>query len=133
MEKLQHFFLPKLKFAATSAVATFADYSIYLAMFYLVELEPVPSNVISYSIAVAINFTLQKRFIFELKRNWKHAFAISMGFSIIGLLLSTLFIYLLSEYPFFDEHQFLTKAIVTGVIFLYNFYSKKFSFEKTVR
>ena len=90
------------------------------------------SNVVSYSIGMVINFILQKRFIFDLKRNWKTAFAISVTFSLIGLTLSTFFIYLLSLNPFLYTHQYLTKAMVTGTMFLYNFYTKKFSFEKSV-
>ncbi|HCD51637.1 MAG TPA: hypothetical protein DEQ34_04260 [Balneolaceae bacterium] len=131
-DRLLQFVLPKIKFAATSAIATAVDYSIYLSLFYLAAFPPTLSNVVSYSIGMVINFILQKRFIFDLKRNWKTAFAISVTFSLIGLTLSTFFIYLLSLNPFLYTHQYLTKAMVTGTMFLYNFYTKKFSFEKSV-
>lgn len=128
---LHQFFLPKLKFALTSALATITDYSMYLGLFYWAGMKPTTSNVISYSVGMVINFMLQKRFIFELKRNVKLAFAISASFSLIGLGLSTTLIHFFSLNHFLYVHQYLTKALVTGIIFFYNFYTKKFSFEKT--
>jgi putative flippase GtrA len=129
-EFIRRFVFPKLKFATTSAMATGADYSIYLGLFYFASFEPVLSNVVSYSIGMVINFILQKRFIFSLNRNWKLAFAISACFSLVGLGVSTGFIYLLTQSNYLYTHQYLTKALVTGGMFFYNFYTKKFSFEK---
>jgi len=46
------------------------------------------------------------------------------------LLISTGIIYWLNLYPFFAERQYLTKILATGMIFFYNFYTKRFIFER---
>lgn len=119
----------KVKFAFSSVVATIADYSIYLFLVNL-YLSPVPSNLISASVGMVINFLFQKRFIFDLKRKVDHTFLLSAATSLGGVGLSTLMIHLLNYIPFFFEYQFITKALVIGIVFNYNFYMKRFAFEK---
>ena len=122
-------FLIKLKFAASSALATIVDYFLYLLLESSV-FSPVISNLISASVGMIINFAIQKRYIFTLKRKVATVFLISVLVSLGGIGLSTLFIYLLNKIAFFNEYQFVTKAIVIGIIFNSNFYFKRFAFEK---
>ncbi|MEZ5056632.1 MAG: GtrA family protein [Saprospiraceae bacterium] len=113
----------------TSAIATAVDYALYMALvtwFF----GPVVSNIISYTIAVVINFTLQKKYIFDLQRRVRTAFILSVLVSLGGLLLSTGIIYFLTRDSFFMENQIITKLIATGLVFFYNFYLKRFVFEK---
>ncbi len=119
--------IPKLKFAGSGVIATSIDYGLYMVL--VQSLEPVSSNIISYSLAVMVNFLLQKRFIFTPKRKTSHAFALSIAFSLAGLLLSTLLIYGFNEIRLFDSNQYLIKLIVTGIVFFYNYYTKRFAFE----
>ncbi len=119
----------QLKFAGTSSVATLVDYVVYLfaVNFFL---PPVSANLLSYSTGMLINFTLQKKFIFNPKRQIFQVFALSLSFSLIGLFLSTALIYILTRFSFFLENQYFTKLLVTGIIFFYNFYTKRYAFEK---
>lgn len=105
------------------------DYFLYLILVNYF-LDPIVSNLISAGTGMLINFLLQKRYIFQLERKVGHAFLISLATSVLGIGLSTLFIYLLIQIPFFMEYQFITKGIVTGSIFFYNFYMKRFAFER---
>ena len=128
-ETISELFKLKFRFALTSAIATALDYGLYMVLvtwFF----TPVISNIISYSIAVILNFTLQKRFIFTLERKVRTAFLLSVLVSLGGLLLSTGIIYALTQKAFFMEHQIITKLIATGLVFFYNFYLKRFVFEK---
>ncbi|HKK78486.1 MAG TPA: GtrA family protein [Phaeodactylibacter sp.] len=128
-EKLWKLFLLKAKFAASGAVATSVDYFLYL---FLVgrELAPVTANLISYSCAVVLNFLMQKRFVFKLEGSSRRAFLLSVLVSVGGLGLSTSIIYGLTQIPFFNEHQYVTKLIATGLVFFYNFYFKRYVFER---
>lgn len=119
----------KVRFGFSSVIATGVDYGLYLL---LVEkyLSPVYSNLISASIGMIINFMLQRRYIFQLQRKAGMAFLISLGTSLVGVGLSTGLIYLFNKIPFFYEHQYITKALVIALIFNYNFYMKRFAFEK---
>lgn len=127
--QLKKLFLLKARFALTSSVATAVDYGLYLALVYTV-LKPVPSNLISASCGMLINFMLQKKFVFHLQRKVHTAFLMSMAVSVGGIGLSTGIIYALNHLPFFQEHQYITKLLTTGTVFFYNFYLKRYVFEK---
>ena len=127
--KLKKLFLLKLKFAMTSSVATIIDYSLYLLLVYTV-LTPVPSNIISSSCGMVVNFFLQKRFVFDLQRKVYTAFFLAIAVSIGGIALGTTIIWGLTHWPFFQVHQYVTKLCATGLVFFYNFYLKRFVFEK---
>lgn len=128
-KKLWSLFLLKVKFASTSLVATAIDYSLYLL---LVDrfFPPVIANIISFSSSVVINFLLQKRFVFKLNRKVSKAFGLSLLVSLGGLILSTSIVYWLSNTMFFAQRQYLTKLCATGIVFFYNFYMKRYVFEK---
>ena len=126
---IEQFVVPKLRFASTSLVATIVDYVLYLVLVYT-GLPKTVSNVISASCGFLVNFILQRRYVFALKRKLRAAFAISIASSIIGIGISTLLIYLLNKVPILDAHQYITKLIVIGIMFFYNFYTKRFAFER---
>ena len=89
------------------------------------------SHAISYTVGMIINFFLQKRFIFMLQRKLYQAFGLSVLFSLVGWIISQVIFNLLISYTgFFHKNDILAKIIVTFVIFFYNFYTKRFSFEK---
>ena len=121
--------LLKVKFASSSLLATITDYGLYLTLVGNV-FNPVVSNIISSGTGMIVNFALQKKFIFELNRKVMHAFLLSVLVSIGGIVLGTFFIYLLNMNVFLSEHQYITKLIVTGLVFFYNFYLKRYSFER---
>ncbi len=129
IDYLKKLFLIKLRFAASGLVATGIDYILYMVL-VTHFLEPVPANVVSYSLAVVANFMMQKRFVFKLQGSASGAFFWSIAASAVGLLISTGIIYWLNLYPFFAERQYLTKILATGLIFFYNFYTKRFIFER---
>ena len=125
------FFIPKVKFAFTSSIATAIDYGIYILLTSMMLTSESIAHAISYSIGMIINFFLQKRFIFLLQRKLYQAFGLSVIFSLIGWLISQgLFNMLIQYTDFFHQNDILAKIIVTFVIFFYNFYTKRFSFEK---
>ena len=128
-ELFRTLFLLKAKFALSSLVATSVNIGLYMLLVNKV-LPPVPSEVIAYSVAVIINFILQKRFVFDLRRKLSHAFWLSMLVSLGGLLLSTGIIYSLNLVEFFQDKQLITKLCAVGIVFFYNFYFKRYVFEK---
>ena len=77
--RLQDFVLPKLRFASTSFVATVVDYSLYLILVYS-GFPKVGSNICSASTGFLVNFFLQKKYIFVLRRKVGHTFLLSLSF-----------------------------------------------------
>ncbi len=130
-EDIRKFILPKVKFASTSFTATVVDYTLYLSLVYS-GFPKVYSNIVSAGCGFLVNFFLQKRFIFTLKRKATTTFLISITFSLLGIGISTVLIYLLSKNSFLNSHQYITKLLVTGIMFFYNYYTKRFAFEKKI-
>jgi putative flippase GtrA len=120
----------KAKFAMSGAVATSVDFLLYLWLVDYQDWAPVPANIVSYSCAVVLNFMMQKRFVFQLQGSARRAFLLSVLVSVVGLSINTGIVYALTRFAFFMEYQALTKLIATGIVFFYNFYLKRFVFEK---
>ena len=124
-------FMMKVKFAMSSSVATLVDYVLYQVLVrYL--FSPVVSNLISATVGMVINFFLQKKYIFELKRSVNIAFIISLFVSVGGIGISTIIIHFLNKSEMLAGNQYIIKAIATGTVFFYNFYMKRFAFEKRI-
>ena len=118
----------KVKFAMSSSLATLVDYVLYqvLVRYFF---SPVVSNLISATVGMVINFFLQKKYIFKLKRSVKIAFIISLFVSVGGIGISTSIIHFLNKSEMLAGNQYIIKAIATGTVFFYNFYMKRFAFE----
>lgn len=128
-DNIVNLFMMKVKFAMSSSVATLVDYVLYQVLVrYL--FSPVVSNLISATVGMVINFFLQKKYIFELKRSVKIAFIISLLVSVGGIGISTGIIHFLNTSEILAGNQYIIKAIATGTVFFYNFYMKRFAFEK---
>lgn len=122
------FFL-KIKFATTSLVATTVDVGLFYILTHFFDTESVPATLIAASCGMVINFFMQKRFVFALKRGLYTAFTLSMLVSLSGVGLDVLIVWFLSRFPFFQAYVILPKLIAKGIIFFYNFYLKRFVFE----
>ena len=128
---IRDFAIPKIKFAATSSIATLVDYGLYISLTMLIHTSETIAHGISYSVAMILNFLLQRKFIFASKRKTSAILAMSVMFSLIGWLLSqAIFNLLIFSIPFFRSYDLVAKIITTASIFLYNFYTKRFSFER---
>tara|TARA_Y100000385_G_scaffold274249_1_gene317119 strand:- start:20728 stop:21123 length:396 start_codon:yes stop_codon:yes gene_type:complete len=117
------------KFGASSVVATGAD--ILLFTFVFTQFLPVfESEILSGFIGMLINFVLQKRFVFHLQRNQYLAFFMSVGFSLFGLFLGGFLIQSLVKIELLATYLILPKLILTGFKFFFNYYTKRWVFEK---
>ena len=120
---------PVLKFAMTGGVATLVDISLYLLLVTWF-LGPVTANVISYGLAMCLNFFLQRTFVFKLNRSLIDAFRLSMLVSLGGMAFSTGIVFGLNQVEGLTDHQWLVKLVATGVVFVYNFFFKRYAFER---
>jgi len=144
MHYLSQLFKLLLKFASASAVATLVDVGVYYAILKLDLLEPEYAVVVSRSVGMVINFVLQKKYVFDLKRGLYQTFAFALLISIGGIGLGWLIIKFLTDIDvsvFFadgtwlgelvEKHQnSIARVIEIGIIFFYNFVLKRFAFER---
>lgn len=122
--------LLKIRFLSASIIATLIDIGLYLFLFHQLNCTAVVAQSIAYPTAVLVKFVLEKAFVFESKRKASSTFGLAMLVSGVGYLLSLGLVYFLNGIPFLHAHQLLLKGIEKGILFFYNFYFKRFAFEK---
>ena len=122
-------FAMKLRYVSASLIATMVDYSLYGLLTWQ-GLSPVAAHIPSFTAGMVTNFLLQKKYVFELQRKTHIAFGMAVLVSLGGLLLTTVLIGWLVHFEFFHQYHFLAKVGASGVVFFYNFYLKRFIFEK---
>jgi len=129
MSKVKALFRLKSKFLITSIIATAVDIGLYLLLFHQFGLSAVAAQSIAYPIAVLLKFFLEKYFVFESNRATRQTFVLAMLVSGFGYLLSLGLVYFLNQNAYLHEHQLALKIIEKGILFMYNFYFKRFAFE----
>ena len=107
-------------------ITTAIDFILYTILLFVVL--PVYAHFYSAMVGIFINFMLQRRFVFCVTRNIKIAFVFSFLFSIGGLFIGTGLIYFLTTYTFLQTSPLMAKGLVLGIVFLYNYQTKKIAF-----
>ena len=132
LQQVKNLLLLKVKYASASAIATSVDYGLYLLLVYawLGEEQKTWANFIAYPIGVLVNFGLQKGYVFDMKRRLSTTFIFAMLVSAGGWVLNTVFFFGLMKITFFNLYHVLGKLLVNAVVFFYNFYGKRYVFEK---
>ena len=112
-----------LRFLVVSVIVTTVDYLLFFSLYRLTGI--LAAHVLSYSGAILLSFSLQKRYVFQKTRQTHIAFAGVLGFSIVGVAFGYL---LLAGYLWLFGSVLLAKVLMTISMFFYNFFSKKFAF-----
>nr|WP_321465026.1 GtrA family protein [uncultured Desulfobulbus sp.] len=115
-----------IKFFSTSALATTLDMGVYVLLLHW--LDPYLANMVSASLGMIANFLLQSFWVFRATRKWYVSFVLSAIFSVIGIFLGSLLVYILTTKTIFSQVPIVAKCVVIVVIFFYNYLTKKFSF-----
>lgn len=117
------------KFATSSAIATLVDICLFIFVLYPI-LNVFLAEFISGFVGMIINFYLQKKYVFKLNRDAYAAFSLSILFSLIALLLGSLIMKGLVTFPILAAYIIIPKIMVIGFKFFFNFFTKKWIFEK---
>lgn len=115
-----------IKFLTTSVIATGVDFLLYTVLLFV--LTPVSAHFCSATTGMIINFVLQRKFVFNVTRGLKTSLLLSVLFSIGGIFLGAGIIYIVTQLAFFAEYPLLAKIVAIGVVFFYNYETKKIAF-----
>jgi putative flippase GtrA len=110
-------------------LATGIDYTVFLLLIGL-DFDAVKAHYVSASLGMLVNFLVQNQYVFLRERALLTTFLLSMTVSVIGITLGGFLMGWIQQFPFWNAHLYLAKIVVTGLIFFYNFYLKRFVFEK---
>ncbi|MEO1263701.1 MAG: GtrA family protein [Bacteroidota bacterium] len=128
-KSIKKLILLKAKFATASLIATAVDYILYF-IFLQFGFTKTTSNFIAYPISVIVNFLLQKKYIFSMARGLRKTFVLAMLVSAGGWIMNAFLFSLFMETSFLNKYHWFAKILVTGIIFFFNFYGKRYVFEK---
>ena len=114
------------KFFGSSVIATGTDFILYTALIQVIC--PTAANAVSASAGMIVNFTLQYIFVFNPTNPLVKSFLLSALFSLMGVVFGTTLIYVFTNMTFLEQMPIFAKVITTGVIFFYNYFTRKFAF-----
>ena len=113
------------KFIIVGGIATIIDWIIYYACYNYFKINPLISNIISFSISVIYNYIASVKWVFDVKKDKskKRMFIEFMIFSIIGLVLTELLLLIFINK--LEINKMISKIIATIIVMIFNFITRK--------
>lgn len=111
-------------------VAFLIDYGLMVFLTEICGLYYLVSATISFIVSVIFNHRFSMRFVFERRDDLSRGkeFAIFTFLSTIGLVLNNFFLWALVSKA--GIHYMIAKILSTGMVTMYNFFSRKYFLEK---
>lgn len=119
-----------IKFGIVGVLAFLIDYVLlfvlveYLGMYYLI------SSAISFTVSVVFNYICSMKFVFARRDDIskKKEFVVFLILSIVGLLINQAMMWMMVDKLLI--YYMISKIIVTGIVMIWNFISRKIFLEK---
>ena len=113
------------KFVLVGVIATIIDFWFLYLFRDICNFSLMISNTLSFSISVIYNYIASKKFVFEVDKNKdsKKTFSIFVIFSIIGLGINNVLVYIFTNT--FKIYYLISKVIATIVVMIFNFITRK--------
>lgn len=121
-----------MRFAVVGGSAFLIDYGVMIFLTELFEVDYLISCGISFTVSVIYNYILSVKWVFDVGdgRDKRQEFVLFLFMSIIGLGLNQLLMWLLVEKM--EIYYMMAKIMVTVVVMVYNFITRKLFLEKKV-
>lgn len=120
------------KFGIVGVICFLIDYLLMIGLTEVGGLNYLVSSGISFSVSVIVNYILSIKFVFSVgNKRTILEFVLFIVFSVIGLLLTEILMW-----SFVDKigiHYMISKIVVTLIVMIYNFVTRKLFLEKKER
>lgn len=134
LEKLKKnkLFSQIVKFGFVGVIATLIDYGGMILCKEVLGLNVLLSVAIGFTISVIANYLLSVKYVFDVdkSKSKQRNFVLFIIFSVIGLLLTELIMYLGTD--ILHVNYILIKILATGIVMVFNFITRKRFLEKSV-
>ena len=117
------------KFIIVGGIATLIDWIIYYILNSVFNINPLISNIFSFSLSLIYNYIASVKWVFNVskKKNKKRIFMEFIILSVVGLLISEFLIWLLVDK--LSINSMISKIISTAIVMVFNFITRKMFLE----
>lgn len=124
-EEMEHLLIQIFKFGIVGVVATIIDFFFLYVFKEVCQFEVVVANTLSFGISVVYNYFASLVFVFDVnpEKSQKKNFIIFIIFSVIGLFLNDLIVWVVTDK--LRVHYLLSKVIATVFVMVFNFVTRK--------
>ncbi|MBO6145236.1 MAG: GtrA family protein [Bacilli bacterium] len=128
-EKIENLFVQIFKFVIVGGTATIIDWAVYYVLYNFLHIQPLIANILSFSVSVIYNYVASVKWVFDVnqEKSKKRMFIEFMIFSIIGLLLSELLLWIFID--LISINAMISKIIATAIVMVFNFITRKIFLE----
>lgn len=119
-----------VKFGFVGGLAFLIDYSILIMCKELLHFDVLLSAAIAFTISVIFNYLASVKWVFEVdqEKSTKRNFILFIVFSIIGLILTEMIMYIGTEIA--GISYLIVKIFATAIVMVFNFITRKLFLEK---
>lgn len=117
------------KFIIVGGTATVIDFIVLFILKEFIGLNEIVANTISFTVSVIYNYIASVKWVFDVDedKNKSKQFITFITFSIIGLLLNNLILWICIDK--LSIYYLIGKAIATGIVMVFNFITRKMFLE----
>ncbi|MDO4996431.1 MAG: GtrA family protein [Bacilli bacterium] len=117
------------KFVIVGGIATIIDFIVLVFLKELIGLNEIVANTISFTVSVIYNYIASVKWVFDVDKdkNKSKQFITFITFSIIGLLLNNLILWICIDK--LSIYYLIGKVIATGLVMVFNFITRKMFLE----
>ncbi len=124
IEKTNNTFVQLFRYGFVAVGAFAVDYGVYFLLSYIMGVQYLVAALAGFVMGTAINYLISKYLVFQGEPK-SRTFEVLLVFLIsgVGLLWLELGLYALTD--IYGIHYLISKLIMTGVVFLWNFFARK--------
>ena len=128
-DKTRKLLIQIFKFTIVGGIATVIDFVFLYIFREFCHFPVLVSNTLSFCISVIYNYIASVKWVFDVNKdkNAKKQFIIFIIFSVLGLLLNNLIMWITVE--FLSIYYLLAKVIATVIVMVFNFVTRKIFLE----
>lgn len=122
-----------LDFALVGVLATAIDYIVFVLFYNVLNIHYLIATVLAFIIATVFNYWASMRYVFESRYQSNEKMKeliIFVSLSIIGLILTSVLMFITVDHWQIPAN--LAKILVTGIVMIFNYLSRKLLLEKKV-